>query len=202
MNVDQVLFGAPRKRVRHYDLPGDAHFLTFSCFRRMPLLSKDRTRKWLVKSIAEARDRCNFDLWAWVIMPEHVHLLVCPRNSVYTISKILTAIKRPVAERAIAYLVSRKSRFLERLSVETKSRTYRRFWQAGPGQDHNIYDAATTHRVIDYIHNNPVRRGLVAAADNWHWSSARDWNGGEDFPLRVDRTVPRVVEIGGRLIEG
>jgi putative transposase len=188
----------PRKKVRHYDLPGDAHFLTFSCFRRLPLLSKDRTRNWLVESIAQARIRHELDLWAWVIMPEHVHLLIYPRNSTCSTSKILTSIKRPVAEKAIAYLVGRRSRFLEQLTVRTKTRVYRRFWQAGPGRDHNIYDAATAHRVVEYVHNNPVRRGLVLRADEWNWSSARNWNGDENVKLRSDRIVPRVLECGGR----
>ena len=99
----------PRKRVRHFDLPGDAHFLTFSCFHRLPLLSKDRTRKWLVEAIGNARTKHGFDSWAWVIMPDHVHLLIYPRASDSKMSHVLADIKRPVAQRAIAYLVSRRS---------------------------------------------------------------------------------------------
>ena len=44
-----------RKRVKHFDLHGDAHFLTFSCYRRMQLLSKDRTRLWLVEALHNAQ---------------------------------------------------------------------------------------------------------------------------------------------------
>jgi putative transposase len=195
MDVPEILSDQRRKSVHHFDLPGDAHFLTFSCFHRLPLLSKDRTRKWLGESIGEARVRHHFELWAWVIMPEHVHLLINPRNREYRIASILSAIKRPVAEKAIAFLAVRRSPFLDRLTVRTRTRVYRRFWQAGPGQDHNIYDPVTAHRVVEYIHNNPYVRGLVTHAEDWRWSSARDWGGESDVPLSVDRTLPAVVQI-------
>ncbi len=183
----------PRKRVRHYDLPGDAHFLTFSCYQRLPLLSKERTCKWLVESLASARSKHLFDLWAWVTMPEHVHLLLHPPVGA-KISSILADIKRPVAQRAISYLVERNSPFIERLTVRNRVRVYRRFWQAGPGQDHNIYDPYAAHRVVDYIHNNPTLRGLVVRAEDWRWSSYRDWSRELDVPIRVDRTLPSVLE--------
>ena len=195
MSIPSFLWHPHCKTVRHFDLPGDAHFLTFSCYHRLPLLGKDRTRKWLIDAIEKARVKHNFDLWAWVFMPEHVHLLIYPRDSDYNTSRILSAIKRPVGERAIAYLVDRKSRFLERLTVRNRTRTYRRFWQAGPGYDHNIDDPETAHRVVEYIHENPLRRGLVERVGDWYWSSARDWDGRDDIPIRVNRTVPPILEI-------
>jgi putative transposase len=195
MTPPDVLRTLPRKRVRHFDLPGDAHFLTFSCFHRLPLLSKDRTRKWLVEAIADARIKHGFELWAWVIMPEHVHLLINPRSTETRISDVLADMKRPVAQRAIAYLVARNSSFLARLTVRNANRTYRRYWQAGPGQDHNIYDPETAHRVVEYIHNNPVRRGLVQRATDWAWSSAADWEGQLEVPIRVDRSLPPFLEV-------
>jgi putative transposase len=185
-----------RKSIRHFDLPGDAHFLTFSCVHQLPLLSKDRTRKWFVESLEQARAKHHFQLWAWVIMPEHVHLLMYPTSDALGhVASVLADIKRPVGQRAITYLVERKSSFLKRLTVKHKQRTYRRFWQAGPGQDHNIYDPETAHRVVEYVHNNPVRRGLVERPEDWYWSSARDWLGETNVPIRVDRTLPAIVEI-------
>jgi putative transposase len=137
----------------------------------------------------------DFHLWAWVIMPEHVHLLIYPCRLDHKSAKVLSSIKRPVGERAIAYLIDRKSSFLERLTIRNRTRTYRRFWQAGPGQDHNVFDPHTAHRVVNYIHNNPMRRGLVARAEDWYWSSARDWAGDMDVAIRVDRTLPAITEI-------
>jgi len=181
---------ASRKMVRHYDEPGDAHFLTFSCYRRMPLLSKDRSRGWLADAIEDARKKHRFDLWAWVFMPEHVHLLIWPRLPEYRTKSILADIKRPVGQQAMAWLQINSPAFLERLTVHNRNRTYRHFWQPGPGQDRNVYDAATAHEIVEYIHNNPVRRGLVHRAEDWPWSSAADWAGHEEVVLKVDRTMP------------
>ena len=179
-----------RKKVRHFDEPGHAHFLTFSCYRRMALLGKDRTRLWFVEALQNARTKHAFDLWAWGIMPEHVHLLIWPRRIEYRTKAMLADIKRPVGQLAVAWLRENTPEFLEKLTVRNRNRTYRRFWQAGPGQDRNVYEPAAAHTIIEYIHNNPVRRGLVRRAEDWPWSSARDWAGEEDVVLKVDRTVP------------
>lgn len=184
-----------RKKVRHYDEPNHAHFLTFSCYRRWPLLSKDRTRWMLVESIEEARAKHSFHLWGWVIMPEHVHLLVWPRKAGDKMSIILADIKRPVGQKAIAWLVEHRSRFVERLTVRTRTRKYRRFWQAGPGQDRSINEPRAAHDSLEYIHDNPVQRDLVSHPYDWLWSSAADWSGKSETPLRVDRTMPNLVVV-------
>jgi|SRR6516164_3132584 hypothetical protein len=68
------------KTVRSFNIPDDAHELTFSCFRRLSLLSRDRTRSWLFNAFETTRQRGNLALWAYVIMPEHVHVIVYPRD--------------------------------------------------------------------------------------------------------------------------
>jgi hypothetical protein len=54
-----------RKTCKRYDLPGHAHYLTFSCFHRRPFLFRDRTRDWMVDAIALTRERHRVELWAW-----------------------------------------------------------------------------------------------------------------------------------------
>lgn len=184
-----------RKRLKHFDVAGHAHFLTFSCYGRLPLLGKDRSRGWFVNALEEARRKASFDIWGWVIMPEHAHVLLWPRETDYQISRILTAIKRPVGVRAIAHLREHAPSFLERLRVVTRTRTYHRFWQAGGGHDRNLWEAQAIHRALAYIHANPVRRGLVDVPEAWYWSSAADWAGKDDVPLRVDRTLPVLDEV-------
>ncbi len=178
------------KTVQHYDEIGHAHFLTFSCYHRLSLLSKDRTRHWFVEEVNKSRAKHQFDLWAWVIMPEHVHLLIWPRLQNYETSKILASIKKPVGFKAIQHIKLHSPRFLDRLTVQNRNRTYHRFWQAGPGVDNNLYEPRAIHNAIEYIHNNPVRRGLVKNPNDWFWSSARDWAAFDNVPIKVDRTVP------------
>ncbi len=185
-----------RKQCRRFDDPGHAHELTFSCYRRLPLLSRDRTRGWLVEAIDEARLRERFDLQAYVIMPEHVHILIRPREPGDEVSRILWRIKRPMGRRAVAYLRVHSPSFLAKLTV-TRGDGIResRFWQAGGGYDRNIVEPTTVRKVIDYIHLNPVRRGLVEHPEDWAWSSARWYAGLRPVPLDIDSTLPRVVEV-------
>jgi hypothetical protein len=62
--------------------------------------------------------------------------------------KILGSIKRPVGSKAIAYLKRVGSTFLQRLTVQNRNRSYHRFWQAGPGRDHNLFEEKSIHRAI------------------------------------------------------
>jgi REP element-mobilizing transposase RayT len=87
-----------RKTCKRYNTPGHAHALTFSCFRRQAFLSKDGSRQWMIEAIDRARDKLHFHVWAYVIMPEHAHLLVWPTEKEYDISEILNAIKQSVAK--------------------------------------------------------------------------------------------------------
>lgn len=79
-----------RKRVKHYHEPGDLHELTFSTYRRKPLLTNDTWRRWLAESLNTACQQQSCRLVAFVFMPEHVHLLVLPEQpQTDTISKFL-----------------------------------------------------------------------------------------------------------------
>jgi putative transposase len=117
-------------------------------------------------------------------MPEHVHLLIWPRQPVYQVSRILTAIKEPVARRAIAYLSEESSDWMRRMRVKSGQRQRHRFWQAGGGFDRNATDPDVIVRMIEYIHHNPVRRELVAKVEEWKSSSA-GWQEGKNT-LRPD----------------
>ena len=183
-----------RKLRRDSTWPGDAYELTFSCYRRFPFLSRDRTREWFVEALNQAREKLAFDLWAWVIMPEHVHLLVSPNGSQTTIGKIRSHIKEPVARRAMNYLEINAPEWLQKITVSEGSRTRRRFWQPGGGYDRNCTEIATAHAMIDYIHLNPVRRGLVEQSTDWEWSSARWYAGLRPVPIEVDATLPMQTE--------
>ncbi len=107
-------------------------------------------------------------------MPEHVHLIVFPLPGAGTIAGLLQAIKRPVSFRIKQLLVAGKSPLLEKLTVHQRPGvTTFRFWQEGPGYDRNLTSGATVLAAIDYVHLNPVRRGLAPGAVDWKWSSAR-----------------------------
>ena len=185
--------GSFRKVRKSFNLPGQAHELTFSCYQRIPLLSKDRTREWFLEALKNVRHRWQFDLWAYVIMPEHAHVLLLPRQDEYDISLIVKAVKQPVARKALDYLRGNSPHWLARLAVPTtKAQVEQRFWQAGGGYDRNIERVSTAWNSVEYIHNNPVRRGLVSRAIDWEWSSARFYAGEANFKLAMDGRPPNL----------
>jgi putative transposase len=177
-----------RKTRRSYNIHGHARELTFSCYQRMPLLAYDRTRQWLVDALASARARLAFELWAYVIMPEHVHILLRPLSHAAEIAPILKGIKQPVARQATNHLrASNNRQWLERLKVcRPSGRVEYRFWQQGGGYDRNILTPKAARAAIEYIHNNPVRRGLVQSPTDWPWSSARWHCGCNETKLETD----------------
>lgn len=180
-------------RRRSYNDPRHAHELTFTCYHRFRFLSSDRTCGWLAEAIEEARVRLDFALWAFVFMPEHVHLIIWPRQPDYAVSNILKAIKSPVGKRAIAYIEACAPRWLPRITRHRGKRVERLFWQSGGGYDRNIDEPKTLMAMIEYVHNNPVRRGLVDRAADWRWSSAGWYEGTNVCELIPDRLPPEWV---------
>jgi putative transposase len=109
-------FQGKRKRCRRYNEPGHAHTLTFCCFRRQSFLTRERSRHWTLEAIDKARRTHTFDLWAYVLMPEHVHLIVLPTASEYDISLFLSTLKGAVAKRAVAFVRRHAPEFLPRMT--------------------------------------------------------------------------------------
>ena len=129
--IDRLVWAmkAPhRKRVHSYNIPGHAHELTFSCLRQLPLLSRDRTRRWFVDAMEDACREHVLALWAYVIMPEHVHVLLWPRQPAYEVRLIRTALKVSVQRKALKFLRQRAPAFLDRLKdVQPNGKVYYRF---------------------------------------------------------------------------
>jgi putative transposase len=126
-------------------------------------------------------------------MPEHVHLLIWPMHTVYSVSPFLNSIKQSVAKQALIFVERHAPLFLQQMAdVQPDGTVHHRFWQRGPGHDRNLTEPAVIWAEIDYIHANPVRRGLCVRPTDWKWSSAVEY----EFPgqglLPIDRSsLPR-----------
>jgi putative transposase len=184
------------KRTRRisFNDPGHAHFLTFSCFRHCQLFTDNSVCSLLANSINRARSQHGFDLWAYVFMPDHVHLLLRPRGEDYSVPQILKTIKGQFAKRLIDDWKTRHPYQLKRLQIQTPTGIGYRVWQRGGGFDRNLFSHDLIRKAIAYIEDNPVRKGLVSIPADWKWSSARARLGHSDEPLEVDEASWELVD--------
>lgn len=156
-----------RKRLKRIEHPGHARFLTFSCYQRMPLFENDQIKSAFMNHLIRARETTGFQLWGWVVMPEHVHLLLRPPKD-QSIPKILKTIKGGFSAKVLKRWRELNAPILERITDRKGSH----FWMAGGGYDRNIYSKQAFFEKLEYIHTNPVTRGLVNQISDWPWSSS------------------------------
>lgn len=180
--------GGYRKLVKHWETPRRVRLLTFSCAGKRPLLTCDLRCRIVMDAMEAACLRHRWVLVAFVLMPDHVHLVAVPWDGASGASALLYALKRPSSFR-IKKLLGQGAGLARELEVnERPGKVAFRFWQEGPGHDRNMRNDQAISDAIDYVHLNPVRRGLCSSADEWRWSSARQ------YMTRVPgEGVPRVV---------
>ena len=149
------------KRIR-YQQTREFHFLTFSCYRRRAYLSTVAAMELFEDALERIRRRYFFVIAGYVVMPEHVHLLVNEPRRVL-LSKAVQGLK---------------------LSVSVRSRD-RPFWQAHY-YDFNVSAHDKFVEKLRYIHRNPVRRGLVMKPEDWKWSSFRHYQTGMHGTVEIE----------------
>jgi REP element-mobilizing transposase RayT len=161
-------------------------FITAVTKNRLPVFQTDAIKLVTCKAIDEARTSCGFLLFAYVIMPDHFHVLTDqPREP----STVLQFIKGIVSRRVLGYLREMKyESSLKKLEHDSWKRNHRySLWQHD-SDVFSITSESTFMQKVNYIHQNPVRAGLVERAEDYRWSSARFWSNcrSEDEPLKVD----------------
>lgn len=171
-----------RKSMKRYEIPGGIRFLTFSCEQRLQLFRNPAIRAVFEAALRATHLRFRFELFAWVIMPEHNHLLLRP-NVEAPVARILKFIKLAVSERVIPRWREIDAPILRKI-VQPDGRY--RFWQKGGGFDRNVRGEGAFMKHIRYIHRNPVERGLVQNPEDWKSSSVRWWMGNREGELPCD----------------
>ncbi|MFC1556662.1 transposase [candidate division KSB1 bacterium] len=173
------------KTIKHYNVYGHAHELTFSCYKNQNFFHDDRVKLFFIEAVNNASEKHNFDVWAYVIMLNHVHLLICPRTDQYSISGILRTIKQSVSRRTKLLYEKEKNHELRNMATGKSDKPFR-FWQEGPGFDKNVVVSEAVMNMVTYIHNNPVRKGYVEKPEDWTWSSAKAWKDSENGKIIIN----------------
>ena len=142
------------QRPRGYNDPGHAHELTFSCYQKYAFLSKERTCCWLADELDRVRKKLNYALYAYVFMPDHIHLIVMPQEELYDTSEFLKQLKEPVSRKAVQFLKQESPGWLARIRVQHGNKAEHHFWQPGRGHDRNILKGKTLQSMIEYTHTH------------------------------------------------
>jgi putative transposase len=149
------------KGLKRYQDRGQLHFVTFSCDQRQPYLNTPQSRDLFVETLEQMRQRYLFPVLGYVVMPEHVHLLLGEPPE-HPLSIAIKALK---------------------LSVSKRSQE-RPFWQPRY-YDFNVFTTQKIKEKLHYTHQNPVERGLVPLAELWKWSSYDFYTIGAELPVKI-----------------
>ena len=172
-----------RNPLRRFYGRGHLHFVTFSCYRRQPLLGTFEARDRFLKILDEVCSRHKFRIVGYVVMPEHVHLLMGEPASGNP-SKVLQVLKQKVSRalrgEAVGLISGEKMPECDGSEAEEDAFWQRRFY------DFNVWNPKKVKEKLDYMHANPVNRGLVEHPKDWPWSSWSHYAMGKEGLIRID----------------
>ena len=171
-------------KMKHYDGGGDARFITFGTYKKLPLITNNEIRNIIIDAIALIRKRFKFRLLGYVLMPEHIHLVIIPADGT-KVGRIIGEIKRESAVKILEIMVNINSSILNKLEVIRNGVRKHAFWQRRC-YDHNCRTHESVWKAIEYCHNNPVNRGLVNEPSSWIWSSYRYYYGKDKVVIEID----------------
>jgi putative transposase len=166
---------------RRYYGTNELHFITCSCYHRQCGLASPQRRDQFLAVFEEVRERYGFVVVGYVVMPDHIHLLISEPERADP-SRVMQAIKPGFSRRVLKSL--RKCRVAgqqESFALGSEHVWQRRFY------DFNVWTKRKRIEKLRYMHRNPVARGLVEEPEQWPWSSYRSYACGEAGAVRINQ---------------
>jgi putative transposase len=151
--------------LKRFQQTNQLHFLTFSCYKRQPFLQTEEAKHTLQQILEQTRKQQGLRIAAYVLMPEHVHLLT-NEPTTGTLATFLQILK-------------------QQASRQLKPPNQKQFWQSR----YYDFNVSTPEKLIEkrqYIHRNPVTRGLVTNPEDYRWSSFNHHATGEPHPVEIE----------------
>lgn len=164
-------FGGMPWGLKRYHETGALHFITWSCHGRQPLLGSPERRDLLPKVLEQMRNRHRFVVVGFVVMPEHVHLLIS-EPLIGSVSSAISAVKLGFTRRILS-------------KDPTGADFGQHFWMKRY-YDFNVFSEPKIAEELHYMHQNPVARGLVERPEQWNWSSFRAYASGDSGIVQVN----------------
>jgi len=179
-------------RLKHFYGQNHLHYLTANTYRKARIFDSERYKRKFVHTLDDLRTELDFKLIGYVLMPEHSHLLIWP-GPLANPSQIMQKLWERTAKFILRNLRENLAypwcrRMLERFALppSVHDQAHNRVWNRR-GYDVNIWSEKKIQEKLNYMHNNPVRRGLVAQPGDWPWSSWRYYYLDDSSLLAMDR---------------
>jgi putative transposase len=155
------------KGLKRYYGQDHLHYLTCSCYHRQPWLATPRRRDLFSQILEETRQGYGFVVVGYVVMPDHIHLLISePMRG--TPSTVMQVVKQRYARSVLRQEMQSSAQ--SELWPDSEEHVWqRRFY------DFNVWSARKRIEKLRYMHRNPVKRGLVLEPEQWEWSSFRSY---------------------------
>ena len=157
--------------------PHAAHFVTGTIVNWLPIFTTGACCDVLVASLLHCRAQMGLQIHAWVILDNHFHAILSGPD----LAETLGAMRRYTAHALLEQIATeRREWLLNQLAyykAAHKTGSQHQVWQEGLHPQAMAGDEMMLQK-LDYLHHNPVKRGLVAAPDHWRYSSAHEWLAG------------------------
>jgi REP element-mobilizing transposase RayT len=162
-----------------------AHFITSTIIEWLPVFTTAACCDIIVKPFEFCRAHKGLRIYAWVILDNHFHAIVSGPD----LSRTISDLKKFTAHEILKQLKTEGRDWLlnqlRYFCAAHKSASFHQVWQEGVHPQSIGTDAMMLQK-LEYLHNNPVKRGLVASPEHWRYSSAHEWLVGAIPVLRVD----------------
>ena len=162
-----------------------AHFITSTVVEWLPIFTTQACCDIVVKSLEYCRQHKELKIYAWVILDNHFHAIVAGP----AVARTIAALRKFTAHEILDQLKAEGREWLLNqlgyFCAAHKQASAHQVWQEGVHPQSMITDEIMLQK-LEYLHNNPVKRGLVAAPEHWRYSSAHEWLPGAIPVLRVD----------------
>ena len=174
--------------LRRFHIEGHIYYITTVIYNRLPIFTRPTFVIPLLDSLNFYRYKQEFKLLGYVVMPDHIHLVIWPFGN-STVSDIMRDFKEFTAKRIIRQAEVESIEDWSKAfcyAGEETGRSNNKVWQDS-FWDENVYTERFLRQKLNYVHRNPPRAGLVERPADYPYSSYRNYEFGEEWLIEIDR---------------
>ena len=171
-----------------FHIEGHVYYITTVVYNRLRIFARPSFVMPLLDSLNFYRHSYEFKLLGYVIMPDHVHFIIWP-SAKKAVEAFLRSFKEFTAKRIIQLAEVEKTpnwvNAFRQAGAETR-RSKNKVWQDSYW-DENVFTGDFLKQKLQYMHNNPVRAGLVSQPEDYPYSSYRNYENDQEWLIQIDK---------------